>query len=156
MENQKHDTKMDWRFDIEGDDGKNYSLSDFSGRYLVLYFYPKDLTPGCTIEAKDFANLTADFEKHSAVIVGVSKDKLSLHKRFKQTCGLPFLLLSDPEAQLAKAFGVWMEKSMFGKKYMGMDRSTFLISPEGEVLKHWSKVKVKGHAEAVLAHLKAQ
>lgn len=138
-----------WQFAVPGDDGKAYTGKDFLGSGLVLYFYPKDLTPGCTIQAKAFAQLYDDFDAINTRVVGVSKDQQASHERFKQTCDLPFLLLSDTQLELAKAMDVWVEKSMFGKRYMGMNRATFLFNPQGILVEHWPKVKVNGHGDTV-------
>jgi thioredoxin-dependent peroxiredoxin len=140
-------------FSLQADDGKTYGLGDFAGKHLLLYFYPKDNTPGCTMEARDFAAHAEAFEQRNAVIVGVSKDSISCHQGFKKRFALPFLLLSDPDGKTCEGYGVWAEKSMFGKKYMGIERVTFLIDPKGVVSHCWPKVKVKGHAEEVLATL---
>lgn len=126
------------------------SLSDFAGRKLVLYFYPKDDTPGCTTEAIDFSRLADRFAAADTVVVGVSKDSLAAHAKFQKKHDLTVRLASDPEGRVIEAFGAWVEKSMYGKKYMGIDRSTFLIDRQGRVAEAWRKVSVKGHAEAVL------
>lgn len=137
--------------DINGEE-KEYSLNDFRGKRLVLYFYPKDNTSGCTQEACDFRdNINRITSK--AVVVGVSPDNIKSHKKFKENQELNFILLSDSEHKLAEAFGVWKEKSMYGRKYMGIERSTFVISPEGSIEKEWRKVKVKGHVDEVLEYL---
>ena len=134
--------------DINGEE-KEYSLNDFRGKRLVLYFYPKDDTSGYTQEACDFRdNINRITSK--AVVVGVSPDSIKSHKKFKENQELNFILLSDSEHKLAEAFGVWKEKSMYGRKYMGIERSTFVISPEGSIEKEWRKVKVKGHVDEVL------
>ena len=129
-------------------------LADFSGKTLVLYFYPKDDTTGCTNEAKAFTELSGDFAKAGAVVLGVSKDSLAAHRKFADKYGLKVRLGSDPEGQTIERYGSWVEKSLYGRKYMGIDRSTFLIR-DGVVQKLWRKVKVPGHAEAVLAAVKA-
>lgn len=131
-------------------EGKPVRLSDFRGKWVVLYFYPKDMTSGCTKEACQFRDLHPQFEKVSAVVLGVSKDSLKSHQKFAEKYNLPFRLLSDENAGVAQAYGVWVEKSMYGRKYMGMERSTFLIDPEGIVRRVWRKVKVDGHADEVL------
>lgn len=128
--------------------------SSLRGKYTILYFYPKDDTPGCTIEANDFNELRHDFTKEGARVIGVSKDNLKSHDKFKQKYNLDFELGSDPDGQACEAFGVWKEKSMFGKKYMGINRATFLIDPEGKIAHIWPKVKVDGHARDVLAKLR--
>jgi peroxiredoxin Q/BCP len=120
------------------------------GALLVLYFYPKDDTSGCTREAQDFTALADDFRKAGAKVVGVSRDPMKKHDKFIAKYDLAVPLASDEDGQVSGAFGTWVEKSMYGRKYMGMERSTFLISPDGRVVAEWRKVKVPGHAEAVL------
>jgi peroxiredoxin Q/BCP len=120
------------------------------GAPLVLYFYPKDDTSGCTREAQDFTALADDFRKAGAKVVGVSRDPMKKHEKFIAKYDLAVPLASDEDGQVSGAFGTWVEKSMYGRKYMGMERSTFLISPDGRVVAEWRKVKVPGHAEAVL------
>lgn len=134
--------------------GEVFDSRALKGKWTVLYFYPKDMTPGCTIEAKDFQALDRQYQQQDAVVIGVSKDSCQSHSKFAQKEGLSFLLLSDEETDLCERFGVWKEKSMYGKKFMGIERSTFLISPEGHVVAHWPKVKVDGHAQLVLTALK--
>lgn len=141
-------------FTIAVAENKNISLSDLKGKYVVLYFYPKDNTPGCTIEARDFNSLLTEFTKFNAEIIGVSKDTLKSHDKFKNLFGLSFHLGADTECELCKKYNVWGEKSMFGKKYMGINRATFLINTEGKIAYIWPKVKIKGHAEAVLEKIK--
>ena len=126
------------------------SLSDYKGRKLVLYFYPKDDTSGCTAEAQQFSGLAADFAKAGAAILGVSKDSIARHRKFIEKYELQIPLASDPEGKTVEAYCSWVEKSMYGRKYMGIDRSTFLIGPDGKVAALWRKVKVPGHAAAVL------
>ncbi len=140
-------------FMMEGDNGP-ISLGDFSGKKLVLYFYPKDDTPGCTNEGKAFSALQADFDAADAVVVGVSRDSAASHAKFRAKYGLTVLLGSDPGV-VTEAYGTWVEKSMYGKKYMGIERATFLIGRDGGVSEVWGKVKVPGHAEAVLAAARA-
>ena len=137
-------------FNLERDGGGNAKLADFKGRKLVLYFYPKDDTSGCTTEAKDFSALAKDFEKAGAVVVGVSPDPAKKHDRFKAKHDLAVMLLSDESTAMLEAWGVWKEKSMYGRKYMGVERTTFLIDGKGIVRQIWPKVKVAGHAQAVL------
>jgi len=132
------------------DGGGHVSLSDLSGKAVVLYFYPKDDTSGCTKEALAFKESLADFEAAGAMIVGVSKDPVSKHDKFKAKYELPFVLASDAEGDVCERYGVWKEKSMYGKTYMGIERTTVLIDGGGVVRKVWPKVKVPGHAEAVL------
>ena len=142
-------------FTLEADDGGEVSLSDFRGKKVVLYFYPKDGTPGCTREAIEFRDIVDEFEKEDAVILGVSKDSIKSHQRFKQKHNLPFTLLSDPEGKVLELYGVWKEKSMYGRTFMGVERTTFLINESGDVKKIYRKVKVKGHAQACLLDLKS-
>lgn len=129
-------------------------LADYADRTLVLYFYPKDDTTGCTREAQDFSALAPGFEKAGAAVLGVSKDSLKSHEKFAGKYGLAIPLGSDPENTVIAAYGSWVEKSMYGRTYMGVDRSTFIIK-DGVVKKVWRKVKTPGHAEAVLAAVKA-
>lgn len=137
------------RFNIPISAGENLSLSDFRGRILVLYFYPRDSTPGCTAEACDFRDSLARLKAMGAEVVGVSKDSLKRHDSFSKKQGLNFPLLSDENSTLCEDYGVWKEKSMYGKKFMAVERTTFLIDGEGVVRKVWNKVKVKGHVEEV-------
>ena len=141
-------------FDMAADEGR-VALSDFKGKTLILYFYPKDDTSGCTNEAKAFTDAAADFVTAGAAVVGVSKDSVASHARFKAKYGLSFPLGSDADGAVVEAFGVWVEKSMYGRKYMGIDRSTFLIDGAGVVRRVWRKVKVPGHVAEVLAAAKA-
>jgi len=141
-------------FKLEAGDGKVVTMADFSGKNIVLYFYPKDMTPGCTTEACDFRESHQSFAELDTVIVGVSPDPKEKHERFIAKYDLPFLLLSDPEHTLSEAYGVWVLKKNFGKEYMGVERSTFVINKEGEVIKEWRKVKVKGHVEEALTYIK--
>jgi peroxiredoxin Q/BCP len=141
-------------FELESADGP-VRLSDFAGRTLVLYFYPKDDTPGCTNEAKDFSALAPEFAKAGATVVGVSKDSLKRHQNFAAKYGLAIPLASDPEGRVIEAYGSWVEKSLYGRQYMGIDRSTFLIR-DGVIRKIWRKVKVPGHAQQVLDAVKAE
>ncbi|HET6376274.1 MAG TPA: peroxiredoxin [Methylocella sp.] len=142
-------------FDLPGDAGGRISLAGYAGRKLVLYFYPKDDTSGCTKEAIDFNRLRKDFEKTGAEILGVSPDSVASHAKFKTKHGLDLTLASDETKTMLEAYGVWTEKSMYGRKYMGVERTTFLIDGEGKIAAVWNKVKVPGHAEAVLAAAKA-
>lgn len=134
--------------DAEGNE-KEYSLSDFKGEKIVLYFYPKDNTSGCTQEACDFRD-NMNRLTSCAKVIGVSPDSIKSHKKFQENHGLNFILLSDTEHKLAEYFCAWGEKNMYGKKYFGIIRSTFIINPEGEIEKSWTKVKVKGHVDEVL------
>ncbi len=131
------------------------SAADYAGRKLILYFYPKDDTSGCTREAQDFTDLADDFAKAGAVVVGISKDSLASHAKFQAKYGLKVGLGSDAEGGVCEAFGTWVEKSMYGKKYMGIERATFLIGSDGKVARVWRKVKVPGHAAEVLEAAKA-
>lgn len=131
------------------------ALADFKGQTLVLYFYPRDNTPGCTTEAIDFSAAARDFEALGAVVIGVSKDSLKSHEKFSAKHGLGIALLSDPDLETSKAYGVWREKRNYGKTSMGVVRSTFVIDGEGGVQKAWRGVKVKGHVDEVLAFLSA-
>lgn len=140
-------------FSLITDSGKKVSLKDFKGKTVVLYFYPKDLTPGCTQEACDFRDSNSAFKKRKTIVLGVSKDSVELHQKFKAKHELNFELLSDPEGKTCVAYGVWKEKSLYGRKFMGIERSTFVINPSGKIAKIYSKVKVKGHVEQVLAEL---
>ena len=138
--------------DIDGIE-KEYSLSDFKGQKVILYFYPKDNTSGCTQEACDFRdniNRLTSF----ATVIGVSPDSIKSHLKFKEKQSLNFILLSDPEHKLAEAFNVWVEKSMYGRKYMGIERSTFVLDENLNIIKEWRKVKVKGHVDEVINFLK--
>ena len=142
-------------FSLPTDGGGKVSLKDFKGKPLVLYFYPKDMTPGCTTEACDFRDLTPDFEKVGAAVVGVSKDSVKRHDNFKAKHDLPFVLASDEGGDMCERYGVWKEKSLYGRKFMGIERTTVLIDGEGVVRRIWPKVKVKGHAEEVLDAVRA-
>lgn len=142
-------------FDLTSDGEKNLVLSDFQGKTVVLYFYPKDDTPGCTNQAKDFSALSDQFAASGAVVIGVSKDSLASHKKFRTKHELTIALGSDPEGTTIEAYGAWVEKSMYGRVYMGIERSTVLIDGAGVVRKVWRKVKVPGHAQAVLTEIKA-
>jgi len=129
------------------------SLADFSGQWVILYFYPKDHTPGCTTEAQDFTQLNQEFSALGAKILGVSPDSSKSHCKFIDKHNLTITLLSDPEHDLAETYGIWQLKKFMGKEYMGVVRSTFLISPDGKIAYTWSNVKVKGHAQQVLTKL---
>jgi peroxiredoxin Q/BCP len=135
------------------DENKELSLDDFQGSYLVIYFYPKDKTSGCTIESQDFRDYKNKFSKKNCKIVGVSRDSIKSHKSFIEKESLNFPLLSDPDETMCNAYGVMKEKSMYGRKYMGIERSTFLISPDGSLVKEWRGVKVPGHVEEVYEFL---
>ena len=133
------------------DGGDEVNMADYRGKNVVLYFYPRDNTSGCTKEAVGFTERAADFEAAGAVIMGVSKDSVKSHDKFRDKHDLGIILLSDEEGDVCERFGVWVEKSMYGKKYMGIERATFLIDGEGTVRNAWRKVKVPGHVDAVLA-----
>jgi len=132
-------------------DGSSARLSDWHGKPLVLYFYPKDDTPGCTTEAKSFSALMPEFARSGVAVIGASRDTVAAHAKFTAKHGLSVPLASDTDGALTQAFGVWVEKSMYGKTYMGIERATFLIDANGKVAQVWRKVKVAGHAESVLA-----
>jgi peroxiredoxin Q/BCP len=141
-------------FEMDGADGP-VRLSDFAGKALVLYFYPKDDTSGCTREAQEFSALAADFAAAGAVVLGVSKDSVASHGKFTAKYGLAVPLGSDPEGATVEAYGAWVEKSMYGRKYMGIDRSTFLVDGAGVIRRAWRKVKAPGHAAEVLKVVQA-
>ncbi len=136
-------------FKLKNKDGETVSLSDLKGKWVVLYFYPKDDTSGCTKEAIDFSGLKKEFEKEDAVILGVSPDSEASHEKFATKHNLSVELLSDPNKKMLEKYGVWQEKSMYGRKYMGVARTTYLINPAGKIEEVWEKVKVAGHADAV-------
>lgn len=131
------------------------TLADYRGKWIVLYFYPKDATPGCTVEGRDFRDASASFQALNAVIFGVSRDSLESHERFKGKFEFPFELISDADEHLCQLFDVIKMKSMYGKKMLGIERSTFLIDPEGRLRHEWRRVRVVGHVDAVLATLKS-
>jgi peroxiredoxin Q/BCP len=143
-------------FSLQNDSGETVSLSDFKGKTVVLYFYPKDDTPGCTKEACDFRDNEKTFKKKDTVILGVSADSVASHDKFKKKYGLPFQLLADPEKKTIQSYGVWKEKSMYGKKYMGIERTTFVIGPDGKIVKIYPKVSVTGHIETILQSLSSK
>lgn len=136
---------------LETDAGQPFELTSLKGKHVVLYFYPKADTPGCTKEACAFRDSSQKFEKANTVIVGVSPDATKAQSKFKEKFGLPFTLLADVDHKVAEHYGVWKEKSMYGKKYMGVDRTTFVIAPDGTIKKIFPKVSVDGHADEVLA-----
>lgn len=140
-------------FSMQSDGGQTVSLSDFLGKRVVLYFYPKDDTPGCTQESCDFRDNIARVLGHGAVVLGVSKDSVESHQKFKAKYSLPFPLLSDESGAVCEAYGVWKEKSMYGKKYMGIERMTFIIGSDGKIAKIYPKVKVEGHVDQVIQDL---
>lgn len=140
-------------FNLNDGKGQNIWLHDFKGKNVVLYFYPKDNTSGCTMEACNFRDSFPQFGEINAVIIGVSGDSEKSHQNFASKYDLPFILLSDPEKKVLEQYGVWKEKSMYGKKYMGIERTTFIIGAEGKILKIYPKVKVQGHVEEILQFL---
>jgi len=142
-------------FDLPSDEGGDVRLSELKGKIVVLYFYPKDDTTGCTSEAKAFTALQPEFDRIGAVVVGVSKDPVRSHGRFRQKHGLTVRLGADVEGKTVEDYGVWVEKSLYGRKYMGIERASFLIDQGGIIRRVWRKVSVKGHAEEVLAATKA-
>lgn len=142
-------------FDLPTDGGGQLKLADLKGKTVVLYFYPKDSTPGCTTEGNDFKDLHAEFEKAGAVIVGASKDSVKRHDNFKAKQGFPFTLVSDEEGVLCEAYGVWVLKKNYGREYMGIERSTFIIDAKGKIAHEWRKVRVKGHVAEVLEAVQA-
>ena len=142
-------------FSLKDQNGKTVKLAEFAGKNVVLYFYPKDNTPGCTTEACDFRDQHVKLEKAGAVVLGVSPDAEATHLKFAGKFGLPFTLLADTEHAVAEKYGSWGEKSLYGRKFMGIIRSTFLIGGDGKVAKVWPKVKVAGHVDEVLEAVKS-
>lgn len=142
-------------FSLPRDGGGTVSLADYAGKKVVLYFYPKDDTSGCTSEAVAFTALAGDFAKEGAVVIGMSPDPVKAHDKFVAKHGLKVILASDEEKSVLEAYGVWKEKSMYGKTYMGVERTTVLIGTDGRIARIWPKVKVPGHAEAVLEAVRA-
>jgi thioredoxin-dependent peroxiredoxin len=142
-------------FDLPADQGKPIKLSKLKGKIVVLYFYPKDDTSGCTAEAKDFSCLIDEFSKAGAEVIGISPDGTASKAKFRKKYDLTVQLAADEDKSICTAYGVWVEKSMYGRKYMGVERSTFLIDKSGKIAKVWRKVKVPGHADEVLAAVKA-
>ncbi|HLR80881.1 MAG TPA: thioredoxin-dependent thiol peroxidase [Bacillota bacterium] len=141
-------------FTLKNQDDKEVSLSDFRGKHIVLYFYPKDMTPGCTTQACDFRDQYEKFSELDAVIIGISPDPIERHQKFIDKHDLPFQLLADEDHEVAELYGVWKLKKMFGKEFYGIERSTFIIDPDGILQKEYRKVRVKGHVEEVLADVK--
>ncbi|MAI76574.1 MAG: peroxiredoxin [Pelagibacteraceae bacterium TMED65] len=135
------------------EDGNNFSSDEFLGKKLIIYFYPKDDTPGCTKEAIEFSELIEEFKKNNTQIIGISKDSLEKHQKFISKHKLKVKLASDEDLEICKKFGVWVEKSMYGKKYMGIERSTFLFDQNLILIKEWKKVKVNNHAQEVLEYI---
>ncbi len=142
-------------FKLKNQNDETLSLKDYEGKYLLLYFYPRDNTPGCTTEAVNFSAISDELKSMNVEVVGVSKDSVKSHANFTNKKELTITLLSDPDRELIEAFGVWKLKKMYGKESMGIVRSTFLIDPEGTVVKVWPKVKVKTHADEVLEFVKS-
>ncbi len=138
-------------FSLLASNGETVSLSNYRGKKVVIYFYPKDMTPGCTTESCDFRDYNGQFAAHNTEVIGISPDDLKSHGKFVKKYELPFLLLSDTEHTVSEQFGVWKLKKMYGKEYMGVERSTFLIDEEGRLVKEWRSVKVDGHVAEVLA-----
>lgn len=142
-------------FELPSDSGKAISLSKLKGKKIVVYFYPKDNTSGCTKQAQDFSRLAGDFKKAGTEVIGISPDSTASHAKFRDKHDLTVQLAADEDRKTANAYEVWVEKSLYGRKYMGIERSTFLIDGKGKIAKIWRKVKVPGHAEEVLAAAKA-
>jgi len=140
-------------FKLQSDSGEYLSLKEYKGKNLVLYFYPKDMTSGCTTEALDFSENMALLKKKGALVVGISKDSIESHEKFKKKYKLSFPLLADVDGEMVEAYGVWKEKSMYGRKYMGIERTTVIINADGKIAKIFPKVKVANHVKAVLEAL---
>ncbi|MBT4699279.1 MAG: thioredoxin-dependent thiol peroxidase [Alphaproteobacteria bacterium] len=141
-------------FKLPSNNNKSFEINKNLNQYIVIYFYPRDNTPGCTNEAKDFSKLYNDFKKLNCEVIGISKDSIESHKKFITKFKIPFQLLSDEEVMVLKKYGAWGEKSMYGKKFMGIKRTTVLINPKGKIMKIWNNVKVLDHAKDVLNFLK--
>lgn len=137
-------------FNVVADSGEKIALKGLKGKPVVIYFYPKDMTPGCTQESCDFRDDYSAFKRAGAVVLGVSKDPIESHKKFKDKHSLPFPLLADTDGKMCEAYGVWQEKSLYGRKFMGIVRTTFVVGPDGRIAKVFPKVKVKGHVAEVL------
>lgn len=142
-------------FKLKDQDGKTHSLKDYAGRIILLYFYPKDMTPGCTIEAEGFRDNFDELKKRGVIVLGVSADSESSHKKFCDKHELNFPLLSDEKKAILKKYGVWIKKSMYGREYMGISRESFLIDKDGKIIKHYSKVNPANHPEEVLKDVKS-
>lgn len=140
-------------FELQDADGKKVRSADFKGKKFVVYFYPRDFTPGCTIEADEFSKEYKKFQKIGAQVIGISTDDVESHKKFVDKMKIPYILLSDPDSEVCKKFGVWGKKQFMGREYMGVQRSTFLVDEKGKIFKVYPAVKPKGHAEEVLAAL---
>lgn len=147
--------KLAPNFSLFDSNGVRVSLDDFKGRKVVLYFYPKDMTSGCTKEACDFRDFFPNFKKIKTAIIGISPDSIESHKKFINKYNLPFILLSDEKKEVIQKYGVWKEKTLYGKKYMGVERTTFILDEKGKIVKIFPRVKVNGHAEEVLKMLKS-
>ncbi|TKI57126.1 thioredoxin-dependent thiol peroxidase [Brevibacillus antibioticus] len=143
-------------FTLQASNNQTLSLSQFHGQNVVLYFYPKDQTPTCTTEACDFRDFHSSFAELNTVVLGISPDSVKSHDKFIAKHELPFPLLADPDHQVAEAYGVWVLKKMYGREYMGIERTTFVIDKEGNIAKAWPKVKVKGHVQEVLQFIKEE
>jgi len=142
-------------FTLPADGGRQVALRELQGKSVVLYFYPKDDTPGCTTEAIGFSEAINEFDAAGAVVIGVSKDTVAKHDKFRDKHGLKVILASDEAGEVVEAYGAWVEKNMYGRTYMGIERCTYLIGPDGVIREVWRKVKVKGHVDAVLEAVKA-
>lgn len=142
------------QFSLPDQDRKIHNIKDYKGKWVIIYFYPKDLTPGCTTEACNFQEALPDFNSIDAVIFGISKDSVKQHKKFANKYNLQFSLLSDENSDVCEQFGVWQKKSMYGKEYMGIARSTFIVNPAGKIVKVYPKVNVKEHHSEILNDLK--
>lgn len=140
-------------FQLEASSGKRVKLSDFRGKNVLLYFYPKDMTPGCTTQACDFRDRSHDFKGLNTIIIGISPDSILRHRKFIEKYELPFVLLADEDHHVAEMYEVWQLKKMYGKEFMGIERSTFVIDPNGILVKQWRKVKVKEHVEEALVYI---
>lgn len=144
------------QFSLPDQTGTIRELSEFVGKNILIYFYPKDMTPGCTTETIGFQQMKQDFEKHNTIIIGVSKDSVSSHQKFCDKHNLDIILLSDESTDMIQKYNTWKEKSMFGKKYMGISRESFLVNTDGVIEKHWEKVKPVSHPQEVLEYLQSK